>query len=133
MLASIFIRDGVDVLINTDSHVERYKKVEPTLEQLGLPPVLTSDAKLLARISGLVTALTAVGLAVGKAPRLCAFLLGLFNFPITVVNNPVWAVEDGPERQNYWRGLVQGAALTGGLGMAILDDPRPRVKKTAKA
>lgn len=121
MLAAVFIFDGIDALRNPDNHVERFKKIEPTLEKLGFPPVLTSDAKLLSRVAGTITALTGLGLALGKHPRLCAFTLATVNFPITVVNNPMWVAKTETERKNYWRGLVQGASLAGGLGMAMLD------------
>lgn len=121
MLASVFLRDGIDAALHPDEHVEKFKKVEPLLEKAGLPPVLTSDAKLLARVSGALTAIAAAGLAIGKAPRACALLLAVLNFPITVVNNPVWAANSKAEKTMFSRGLVVGGALTGGLGMAVLD------------
>lgn len=122
MLASVFVFDGLDALRNPDDHVERFKKIEPALEKLGLPPVLTSDAKLLSRLAGAVTAITATGLALGKYPRTCAAILAAVNFPITVVNNPIWVAKTDRERQDYSRGLIVGASLAGGLGMAILDN-----------
>lgn len=122
MLASVFIFDGLDALRFPDNHVERFKKVEPALEKLGFPPVLTSDARLLSRLAGFITAASALGLAVGKYPRSCAALLAAVNFPITVVNNPVWMTKTPAERRCYTRGLVVGASLAGGLGMAVLDD-----------
>ena len=121
MLAAVFIHDGVDALLHPDDHVERFRKMEPTLEKLGAPPVLTSDAKLLSRIAGAATAVTAVGLAIGKYPRICALILAVVNLPITIVNNPVWAAKTDTERKDYTRGLVVGGSLAGGLGMALVD------------
>ena len=121
MLAVVFIRDGVDATLNPDDHVERFRKIEPALEKIGAPPVLTSDAKLLSRLAGSATAITGIGLALGKYPRLCAFILAVANFPITVVNNQVWTAKTDSERHEYWRGLVVGSSLAGGLGMAMLD------------
>lgn len=132
MLASVFFFDGWDALRNPDDHVERFKKIEPALEKMGLPPVLTSDARLLSRLAGFLTAASAVGLALGKYPRSCAALLAMVNFPITVVNNPIWVAKSPKERRCYSRGLVVGAALAGGLGMAILDDsdhPSKRMRR----
>ena len=83
--------------------------------------MLTSDAKLLSRLAGSATAIAGIGLALGKYPRLCAFILAVANFPITVVNNPVWTAKTDSERREYWRGLVVGSSLAGGLGMAMLD------------
>lgn len=128
MLASVFIRDGLDAILNPASHVEKFRIIEPTLEKAGLPPVLTSDAKLLARISGLVTAVTATALGLGKFPRLSAFLLALFNLPITVINNPLWAAKSESQREKMSRGLILGIALTGGLGLAMLDGTKKSPK-----
>ncbi|MDO5672202.1 MAG: DoxX family protein [Actinomycetaceae bacterium] len=121
MIAAIFIRDGLDAVFKPDSHVERFAKIQPFLERLGLPPVLRSDAVFLSRLLGGVTTLAALGMALGRAPRLCAAVLAAANFPITIVNNPVWAASDDEERAAFSRGLLQGAALTGGLGMVMVD------------
>lgn len=121
LLAAVFIHDGIDAFLNPDDHVERFRKMEPTLEKVGLPPVLTSDAKMLSRVSGAATAATALGLAVGKYPRICALILAVVNLPISVVNNPVWAAKSPAERKEYTRGLVAGASLAGGLGMVLAD------------
>lgn len=132
MLAAVFFFDGMDALRFPDDHVERFKKIEPALEKLGLPPVLTSDARLLSRLAGLITALGAVGLALGKYPRSCAAILAAVNFPITVVNNPIWVAKTAKERRDYNRGLLVGASLAGGLGMAILDGngmPSRRIRR----
>lgn len=121
MLAAVFVFDGIDAVRNPDDHVERFKKIEPMLEKIGLPPILTSDARLLSRVTGAITALSATAMAFGKYPRFNAALLATVNFPITVVNNPLWVAKTDSERQNSLRGLVVGASLAGGLGMAILD------------
>lgn len=119
MLASVFWFDGMDALCSPDDHVERFRKIEPALEKMGFPPVLTSDARKLSRVAGLVTVLCASGLALGKYPRLCALALTGLNFPISVVNNPVWMARDKAERDCYARGLVMGASLAGGLMMTV--------------
>ncbi|EFM45135.1 DoxX family protein [Mobiluncus mulieris ATCC 35239] len=132
MLASVFFFDGLDALRSPDDHVERFKKIEPALEKLGFPPVLTSDARLLSRLAGFITVASALGLAAGKYPRTCAALLAAVNFPVTAVNNPMWMAKTPGQRRNYTRGLVVGASLAGGLGMAILDDddqPSKRMRR----
>lgn len=132
LLAAVFIHDGLDALRNPADHVERFRKMEPTLEKIGLPPMLTSDAKLLSRLSGAATAVTALGLALGKYPRICALILAVVNLPISVVNNPVWAANSTEERKEYTRGLVAGGSLAGGLGMVLADgngQPSLRVRR----
>ena len=94
--------------------------------------MLTSDAKLLSRLSGAATAVTAMGLALGKSPRICALILAVVNLPISVVNNPVWAANSTEERKEYTRGLVAGGSLAGGLGMVLADgngQPSLRVRR----
>lgn len=132
LLAAVFIHDGLDALRNPGDHVERFRKMEPTLEKIGLPPMLTSDAKLLSRLAGAATAVTAMGLALGKSPRICALILAVVNLPISVVNNPVWAANSAEERKEYTRGLVAGGSLAGGLGMVLADgngQPSLRVRR----
>lgn len=132
LLAAVFAWDGIDALRNPQDHVERFRKTEPTLEKLGLPPLLTSDAKLLSQVTGALTTLSAAGLALGKWPRLNAAVLALVNLPITVVNNPVWTIRDPQRRQDATRGLVVGASLAGGLGMAMLDNLDRLTRKQRK-
>ena len=67
MLAASFVLDGVDALTRPARHVERFEKVSPLLEKVGLPPVLTSDARMLTRACGAVS--VAAGLGRRVAPR----------------------------------------------------------------
>ena len=111
MLAAPFIVDGLDALVRPSRHVEKFEKVAPTLERVGLPPVLTSDARLLTRASGAVSLVAGLGLAAGRAPRTNATILAALNVPLTVVNNPVWAVKGTQARKETLSGLLRGAAL----------------------
>ena len=102
MLAAPFLVDGLDALVRPSRHVEKFEKVAPTLERVGLPPVLTSDARLLTRASGAVSLVAGLGLAAGRAPRTNATILAALNVPLTVVNNPVCA----------WWSVVRARART---------------------
>ena len=121
MLAAPFIVDGLDALVRPSRHVEKFEKVAPTLERAGLPPVLASDARLLTRVSGAVSLLAGLGLAAGRAPRTNAAILATLNVPLTVVNNPVWAVKGTKARQEALSGLLRGAAVGAGLALATVD------------
>ena len=121
MLAAPFIVDGLDALVRPSRHVEKFEKVAPTLERVGLPPVLTSDARLLTRASGAVSLVAGLGLAAGRAPRTNATILAALNVPLTVVNNPVWAVKGTQARKETLSGLLRGAALGAGLALAAVD------------
>ncbi|EGE39023.1 hypothetical protein HMPREF0059_00371 [Actinomyces viscosus C505] len=121
MLAAPFIVDGLDALVRPSRHVEKFEKVAPTLERVGLPPVLASDARLLTRASGAVSLVAGLGLAAGRAPRTNATILAALNVPLTVVNNPVWAVKGTQARKEALSGLLRGAALGAGLALAAVD------------
>ena len=121
MLAAPFIVDGLDALVRPSRHVEKFEKVAPTLERVGLPPVLASDARLLTRASGAVSLVAGLGLATGRAPRTNATILAALNVPLTVVNNPVWAVKGTQARKEALSGLLRGAALGAGLALAAVD------------
>ena len=121
MLAAPFIVDGLDALARPSRHVETFEKVAPTLERAGLPPVLTSDARMLTRASGAVSLVAGLGLAAGRAPRTNATILAALNIPLTVVNNPVWAVKGTTARKEALSGLLRGAALGAGLVLAAVD------------
>ena len=121
MLAASFVLDGVDALTRPARHVERFEKVSPLLEKVGLPPVLTSDARMLTRACGAVSVAAGLGLATSRAPRTCAAVLAGLNIPLTLVNNPVWAVKGKEARKAALSGLARGGAVGAGLLLAAVD------------
>src|SRR5690554_4322345 len=126
LLASSFVATGVDALLHPDSHVERFRKVEPALEKAGIPPAIASDTRLLVRVSGGITAVAGLMLATGRNPRSAALTLAAITVPVTLVNNPVWTSTGKDRKKEMRRGLLTGASLVGGLVIAGLDrDGRP--------
>lgn len=121
MLAAPFIIDGLDAVLHPSRHVEKLERVLPTLEKAGAPPVLTSDAVMLTRATGAVSVAAGIGLATSAAPRSSAVVLAALNLPLTLVNNPVWAVEDSAARAEAVSGLVRGGAVGAGLLLAAVD------------
>lgn len=120
MLAAYFIADGVDAVRSPGSHVEKFRRVTPLLEKAGVPPVLSADATLLARASGLVSAVAGLCLATGRRPRTAALTLAALNVPLTLVNNPVLQAR-GADRKEALRGLLRGLGIGGGLLLAAVD------------
>ncbi|WP_139738677.1 DoxX family membrane protein [Actinomyces wuliandei] len=120
-LAAPFITDGIDAVARPRRHMEKLEKVTPTLERAGVPPLLTSDARLLTRVSGAVSVLAGLGLATGRAPRTSAAVLAALNIPLTLVNYPVWTAADKESRKRSVSGLLRGAAVGGGLLLAAVD------------
>lgn len=126
MLASYFILDGVDAVRHPEEHAAKFQKVQPLLEKAGVPPVLSSDAVMLSRISGVASAVAGLCLATGRKPRLAALTLAALNIPVTVINNPVWTAESKADRKEKVRGLFRGLAIGGGLLLAAVDrDGKP--------
>lgn len=126
LLASSFVATGLDALLHPDSHVERFRAVEPTLEKAGVPPAIASDTRLLVRVSGGVTALAGLMLATNRKPRTAALTLAAVTVPVTLVNNPFWTVSGKERKKEMRRGLLTGASLVGGLLLAGLDrDGKP--------
>lgn len=121
LIAVPFIVDGISAVKDPGPHAEQVKKVSPLLEKVGVPPVLTSDARLVSRIVGATTVVAATGLALGKQPRLCASLLAAVAVPIAIVQNPVWTAQTKDERNRYRRGLERYGAALGGLILATTD------------
>lgn len=121
MLAATFVVDGVDAVIHPEAHAEKFRKITPALEQAGVPRALYSNPKMLARVSGAVSAVSGLMLATGRRPRSAALTLAMLNIPMTVVNNPVWAAHGGQQRKEYLGGLVRGLSLGGGLLVAAAD------------
>ncbi|MDO5747176.1 MAG: DoxX family protein [Actinomycetaceae bacterium] len=147
LLASVFIYDGCDAILDSRSHASRFLDVQPMLEKVGVPPVISSDAQMLAKISGGITAGAGLGFALGIAPRTNAALLAAINLPITLINafssvstslleapdtlddtaelNQV-SNDDPPTTQamrnrDALHTFLQGAAVAGGLLLAIFD------------
>ncbi|NLI19043.1 MAG: DoxX family protein [Actinomycetales bacterium] len=126
MLAAYFVADGIDAVRKPATHVERFSRVQPLLERAGVPPVLSSDAVMLTRVSGAISAVAGLCLATGRRPRLAALTLAVLNIPVTLVNNPVWQEADPEERKERARGLLRGLGLGGGLLLAAVDrDGKP--------
>ena len=125
MLAAYFVADGLDAVRAPEAHVARFRKVQPLLERAGVPPVLSSDATMLARASGAVSAIAGLCLATGRKPRTAALTLAVLNIPVTVDNNPFWEA-DGEERKERLKGMMRGLGLGGGLLLAAADrDGKP--------
>ncbi|PYF99335.1 Uncharacterized membrane protein YphA, DoxX/SURF4 family [Georgenia satyanarayanai] len=126
LLASSFVATGVDALMHPDSHVERFRKVEPALEKAGIPPSIASDTRLLVRVTGGVTAVAGLMLATNRRPRTAALTLAAVTVPVSLVNNPIWTATSRERRKEMRRGLLTGASLVGGLLIAGLDrDGKP--------
>ncbi|WP_250506397.1 DoxX family protein [Bowdeniella massiliensis] len=121
LLAAPFIAEGIDAVRNPKKHAERFATLEKPLTQLGLPPALSSDTEMLARVLGGVSAVAGLCLATGRKPRTAALTLAAINLPLVVTSNPLWQAKSADQRKEFTANLLKGGALAGGLLYAAND------------
>lgn len=137
MLASVFVADGVDTLMNRDDHVEgaqnvlnRVKSVTPP-QYAGYVP--TGSPKTAVTVVGGTKVAAGSLYALGKAPRLSATALVLTQVPTVLARHAFWETQDKEEKRNRRTGFLTNIALLGGLFLATADtDGKPGLAWRAK-
>jgi putative oxidoreductase len=120
MLASIFIKGGVDTLLNPEPRVQAaaplVEKVAPTL-----PEPAPSEPDQLVRIDAGVKIGAGVLLALGKFPRLASLALAASLIPTTVAGHAFWEKSDPSEKAAQQLHFVKNVSILGGLILAAVD------------
>ncbi|WP_448852510.1 DoxX family membrane protein [Corynebacterium sp. 335C] len=129
MLASVFVADGVDTLMNRDDHVDGAQEVLNRVRTI-TPPQYASFVPKNPK-----TALTAVAgtkvaagslYALGKAPRVAATALVAAQVPTVLARHAFWETQDKEEKRNRRTGFLTNIGLLGGLFLATADtDGKP--------
>ncbi|QGU07246.1 DoxX [Corynebacterium occultum] len=124
MLASVYVLDGADTLLNTDAHVEgtetllkRVRSVLPRRYAKKLP----RDPELVTRVVGGTKVGAGSLLALGKAPRFSAATLALLTAPTILARHAFWETQDKEEKQARRNGFITNIALLGGLAITSVD------------
>ncbi|WPF67098.1 MULTISPECIES: DoxX family protein [unclassified Corynebacterium] len=124
-LASVYIADGADTLMNTAKHVEATESVLNRTRSL-LPRKyarqVPQDPELVARAVGGAKVGAGSLLALGKLPRLSATTLALLAMPTIVGRHAFWETQDPQEKNARRKGFLTDVALLGGLGITSLDN-----------
>lgn len=124
MLASVYVVDGVDTLLNTEAHVESAESVISRTRSL-LPRKwarrVPKDPELVARTVGGVKVGAGSLLALGKLPRLSATALALASVPTIVGRYAFWETQDDEEKSDRRAGFITHLALLGGLTITSVD------------
>ncbi len=146
LLAAPFIVDGADAALNPESHAQKLVRTSHLLARLGLPELDMRPARLIARVSGALSAGLGMYFIVGRQKRAAAALLAANTVVIGTVNFPkpartdVGAVEktEEPAPENQVRRALRRArghsllgygAAFGGLLLATVDrDGKPSWK-----
>lgn len=141
LLASIFIYGGVNMLRQTEGHVQLAKPfLDKAIDTIGrdrLPEAVPTDPATLVRADGVVKIVAGGALACGTFPRLSALALLGSLVPSTVAGHPFWEAKDDTERQERLVQFLKNAGLAGGLLIAVADtEGRPslgwRARRAAK-
>lgn len=136
MLASVYVVDGVQTVLNPSSRRESAESVLTKVRAF-VPSqyrfLLPSSPETAAQISGGVKAGAGTLFALGKAPRTSAVLLAATAVPALVGRNAFWEADDDKEKARRRNGAVTDAALLGGILLATVDtDGNPGVQWRAK-
>ena len=125
LLATAFIADGADMLMNVDDHVEgasdaldRTAKLLPNEYARQVP---TDNPKLFIRAVGATKVAAGTMYAAGKAPRAAAATLALMQIPTILARHAFWETQDPNEKAHRRSGFVVNIGLLGGLLLGSVD------------
>jgi uncharacterized membrane protein YphA (DoxX/SURF4 family) len=125
LLASSFIFGGVQALKNTPALAAASKPVNDEIRGLAgkvAPQVkVPADDKTLVRINAGVHIVAGLGLATGRAPRLCSLALAATLVPTTIAGHPFWEEKDKAAREKQTSAFFKNLSMLGGLVLAGLD------------
>src|SRR3954464_2250283 len=132
MLASTFVYGGVQALRNAPALAEAAKPVNDEIRELAdkvAPSVhVPENDTTMVRINAGVHIAAGLGLATGRAPRLCALALAATVVPTTGGRHPFWGAEDKAPRTQQMTHFFKNLSMLGGLVIAAIDtEGRPGV------
>lgn len=125
MLASSLVFGGVQALKNTPALAVTSKPVNDEIRDLAqrVAPQLKvpADDETLVRINAGVHIVAGLGLATGRAPRLCSLALAATLVPTTIAGHPFWKEKDKEARAKQTSQFYKNLSMLGGLVLAGLD------------
>ena len=125
MLASVYVIDGVETLLNPAGHKEAadsvLKKVRALTprEYRGFLPKSPETA---AQLVGATKAGAGASFAIGKFPRLSASLLAATALPSIIGRHAFWEADDADEKARRRTGALTDLGLAGGVLLATVDN-----------
>lgn len=124
MLASVYVADGVDTLINTEAHISgteaalgRIRKVVPMQYRAFVP----RDPELVARGIGGMKVAAGSSLALGKFQRVSAAVLAVTAIPSLVGRYAFWSADSSEDKASQRTGFLSQVGLLGGLLITVSD------------
>ena len=136
MLASVYVIDGVETLLNPAAHkdsadtvLKKVRAFTPREYRSFLP----EDPESAAKIVGGVKAGAGSLFAIGKFPRLSAALLAATAVPTVVGRHAFWEADSEEEKARRRTGALSDLGLAGGVLLATVDTAgKPGVKWRAE-
>ena len=119
MLASIFVLQGFDAMVNPERVSSRAESVvQPLAERVPLIPKETEQA---VRLNGAVQFAGGLLLGMGRLPRLSALAIAATLVPTTLAGHRFWESEDKQERAAQRIHFLKNLSILGGLLIAAVD------------
>lgn len=124
LLASVFVADGVDTLINQQDHQEGARELVARVRSITpnqyLKYVPANEANLVRAVAATKVAAGSM-YALGKAPRLAATALVAAQIPTILARHAFWETQEPIEKKARRSGFMTDLALLGGLFLATAD------------
>jgi uncharacterized membrane protein YphA (DoxX/SURF4 family) len=130
LIASIFIRAGLDAALDPEGKVKKAEKVtQPLAERVS---VLPEDTETLVRINGVTQVVAGAMLSLGLWRRLAATVLIGSLIPTTLAGHRYWEELDEDARNAQMLQLLKNLGLLGGLVLVATNAPARRASKDAR-
>lgn len=111
----MFVAGGIDAARRPDAKVT---KAETVLEPIEHSVAVDLDAASVVRVNGVVQVAAGLGLALGIAPRTCAFALACSLVPTTMAGHAFWRETDPAARAGQRIHFLKNVSMLGGLLVA---------------
>jgi uncharacterized membrane protein YphA (DoxX/SURF4 family) len=119
MLASIFVVQGFDAMVNPERVSSRAEPVVRSLAER--VPQIPNETEQAVRISGAVQFTGGLLLSMGRLPRLSALAIAATLVPTTLAGHRFWEIDDKQERAAQRIHFLKNLSMLGGLMLAAVD------------
>jgi uncharacterized membrane protein YphA (DoxX/SURF4 family) len=116
-LSGMFVAGGIDAVRHPSEKAKKAEAVTRHLTERGVP----LDTTTLVQLNGAIQVGAGVMLALGRSPRLAAFILAGSLIPTTLADHRFWEEEDPEVRAQQRTQFLKNAAILGGLLLAVVD------------
>ncbi len=130
LIASIFIRAGLDAALDPENKVKKAEKVTQPLAQR--VSVLPEDTETLVRLNGVTQVVAGSMLSLGLWRRLAATVLIGSLIPTTLAGHRFWEELDEDARNAQMLQLLKNLGLLGGLLLVATSDSTRRAARASK-